>query len=122
MPVNRKKTHHNDRINEEISRELVGILRNVKDPRVSGAFISVMRTETTADLKYCKVHYSIMTGDEKEVKKGLESASGFIRKELAVRLNLRNTPSLSFIHDNSIEHGVHIAKLIDDVMSKNDGE
>lgn len=120
MPVNRKNNHHNDRINQEISRELTGILRNIKDPRVSGAFISIMRTETTPDLKICKVHYSLMSGDAKEVKQGLSSACGFIRKELAMRLNLRNTPALTFVHDNSIEHGVHIAKLIDDVMKKND--
>ncbi len=122
MPANRKSFHHTDRINVEISRELTEILRTVKDPRVSNAFISITHTETTADLKYCKVFYSILSGDEKEVKAGLLSASGYIRKEIASRLNLRMTPSFTFIADNSIEHGIHISKLIDDVVSEKNSE
>lgn len=108
------------RINEEISREIGEILRTVKDPRVSGAFISIVNVDTTADLKYCKVRFSVYSGDVKEVEKGIKSAAGYIRRELAARLNLRMTPELTFIPDNSIEHGAHISALIDSLNIKND--
>lgn len=108
------------RINEEISREIGEILRTVKDPRVSGAFISIVNVDTTADLKFCKVRFSVYSGDIKEVTKGIKSAAGYIRRELAARLNLRMTPELTFIPDNSIEHGAHISALIDSLNTKND--
>jgi ribosome-binding factor A len=108
------------RINEEISREIGEILRTVKDPRVSGAFISIVNVDTTADLKFCKVRFSVYSGDIKEVTKGIKSAAGYIRRELAARLNLRMTPELTFIPDNSIEHGAHISALIDSLNIKND--
>lgn len=101
------------RINEEISRELTDILRTVKDPRVSASFLSIVGVETTPDLKYCKVRFSVYGGDAKEVGKGLRSAAGYIRRELAARLNLRLTPELTFLSDNSLEHGAHISALID---------
>lgn len=101
------------RINEEISKELNAILRTVKDPRISGGFISIVGVDTTPDLKYCKVRFSIFGGDSKEAAKGLKSASGYIRRELASRLNLRLTPELTFIPDTSLEHGAHISALID---------
>lgn len=101
------------RINEEISRELTDILRTVKDPRVSASFLSIVGVETTPDLKYCKVRFSVYGGDAKEVGKGLRSAAGYIRRELAARLNLRLTPELTFLADNSLEHGAHISALID---------
>ena len=108
------------RINEEISREIGEILRTVKDPRVSGAFISIVNVDTTADLNFCKVRFSVYSGDIKEVTKGIKSAAGYIRRELAARLNLRMTPELTFIPDNSIEHGAHISALIDSLNIKND--
>ncbi len=120
MPIKRPNTHRKGRVNEEIARELTDILRSVKDPRVSGAFVSILRVETTSDLKYSTVHYSLLRGDAKEVKKGLVSASGYIRKELAVRLNLRATPELNFVHDNSIEHGAHISKILSGLDIKHD--
>ena len=101
------------RINEEISRELTDILRTVRDPRVSASFLSIVGVETTPDLKYCKVRFSVYGGDAKEVGKGLRSAAGYIRRELAARLNLRLTPELTFLADNSLEHGAHISALID---------
>ncbi len=101
------------RINEEISRELTDILRTVKDPRVSASLLSIVGVETTPDLKYCKVRFSVYGGDAKEVGKGLRSAAGYIRRELAARLNLRLTPELTFLADNSLEHGAHISALID---------
>ncbi len=101
------------RINEEISRELTEILRTVKDPRVSSAFVSITNVDTTPDLKYCKIYFSVYSGDSKEVAKGMKSAQGYIRRELAARLNLRMTPELTFVPDNSIEHGAHISAIIE---------
>ena len=115
MPANKKGTYHNNRVNEEIARELVYVLKEVKDPRVSKAFISITRTDTTADLKYCKVHYSVLNADVKEVKDGLKSALGFIRRELSLRLNLRVTPELSFILDEGMEHGAKIAQILKNI-------
>ena len=75
--------------------------------------MSIVGVETTPDLKYCKVRFSVYGGDAKEVGKGLRSAAGYIRRELAARLNLRLTPELTFLADNSLEHGAHISALID---------
>ena len=104
-----------DRINEQLMRELSEIVREVKDPRVSGAFISVTAVEVTPDLKYAKVYYSAMRGDKKEVAKGLRSSAGYLRRQLAQRMNLRMTPELSFYEDHSIEHGAHISKLLNSI-------
>ena len=103
------------RINDEMKKELSLVLREVKDPRVSGAFISVTAVEVTPDLKYAKVYYSAMMGDKKEVAKGLKSSAGYIRREIAQRLNLRMTPEFSFYEDHSIEHGAHISKLLNEI-------
>ena len=101
------------RINEEIQREMTSILRRVKDPRVSDAFISVTAADCTADLKYAKIYYSALSGDPKEVAKGLKAATGFIRRELARSLNLRITPELTFLPDSSIAYGAHIASILE---------
>ncbi|MBQ8344770.1 MAG: 30S ribosome-binding factor RbfA [Clostridia bacterium] len=103
------------RINDEMQKELAVILREVKDPRVADAFISVTGCEVTGDLKYAKVYYSVMMGDKKEAAKGLKSSAGYIRRELAHRLNLRMTPELTFFEDHSIEHGAHISKLLNGI-------
>ena len=100
------------RINEEIQKEMTVILRHVKDPRVSEAFISITAADCTADLKYAKIYYSAMGGDAKEIAKGLKAANGFIRRELANTLNLRITPELTFIPDTSIAYGAHIANIL----------
>lgn len=100
------------RINDEVHKELANILREVKDPRVKDAFVSVTAVDVTPDLKYAKVYYSALRGDPKEVAKGLKAASGFMRSQIAQRLNLRITPELSFYVDDSISHGAHIAKLL----------
>ncbi len=100
------------RINEEMMKETAMILREVKDPRVTDAFISVTGAEVTADLKYAKIFYSAMRGDKKEVSKGLKAATGFIRREIARRLNLRITPELSFVEDTSIAYGAHISEIL----------
>ena len=103
------------RINDEVQKELAMILREIKDPRVSNAFISVTAVEVTPDLKFAKVYYSAMQGDKKEVAKGLKSSAGYIRRQLAQRLNLRMTPELTFYEDHSIAHGAHISKLLGEI-------
>ena len=103
------------RINDEVQKELAMLLREVKDPRVSDAFISITAVDVTPDLKYAKVYYSAMQGDKKEVAKGLKSSAGFIRRQLAQRLNLRMTPELTFYEDHSIAHGAHISKLLNSI-------
>ena len=103
------------RINDEMQKELAYILRELKDPRVRDAFISITAVDVTGDLKFAKVYYSAMQGDKKEVAKGLKSSAGFIRREIAQRLNLRMTPELTFIEDHSIAHGAHISKLLESI-------
>ena len=100
------------RINDEFQKEVAMILRDVKDPRVSGAFISVTAAEVTPDLKFAKVYYSALMGDKKEVKRGLASSAGFIRGQIAKRMNLRMTPELTFVEDGSIAYGAHISKIL----------
>ena len=100
------------RINEEMYKETAQILRTVKDPRVSEAFVSVTAVDVTPDLKYAKVYYSAMMGDKKQVQKGLEAAAGYIRTQLAKSLNLRVTPELTFLEDTSIAYGAKIEKII----------
>lgn len=102
-----------DRTNDDIRIVLSELLRSIKDPRVQQGMISITRTETTGDLKYCKVFVSVFgLENEKEFKKGLKSASGWLRRELGHRLSLRNTPELIFELDDSIEHGAHINKIM----------
>ena len=103
------------RINEEIQREMANLLRTVKDPRVSGAFISVTGAVVTPDLKFAKVYYSSLMGDKKEVKRGLIAANGFIRGQIARRMNLRITPEITFIEDGSIEYGAKISKILEGI-------
>ena len=102
-------------INDEMKKELSQVLREVKDPRVSDAFISITSVEVTGDLKFAKVYYSAMMGDKKEVAKGLKSSAGYIRREIARRLNLRMTPEFTFCEDHSIEHGARISKLLNGI-------
>lgn len=119
----RKANNRIIRINEEVKHELSNILRSgIKDPRVN-PMTSILRVETTSDLKHCKVFVSVLGDDEarKSTEEGLKSSSGFIKKELARSVNLRNTPELHFVIDQSIEYGVHMSKLISDVI-KNEGQ
>ena len=103
-----------NRINEEIQRELSDLFRQLKDPRVSQVgMVSITRVDTTNDLRYARVYVSVMNKDqEKDVLKGLKSASGFLRRELGHVLQLRCTPELQFIGDDSIQHGAHILELL----------
>ena len=102
-------------INEEIQRELADQLRHLKDPRVSSGMVSVTRVDTTGDLRYARVYVSALDkSQEKEILKGLKSASGFLRRELGRALQLRYTPELQFIADDSIQYGAHILEVLRD--------
>lgn len=102
------------RINEEIQRELSSLIRTVKDPRVTG-MISVTAVETTPDLKFAKIYISVLDkSDCAQVLKGLKSAGGYLRRELGRSLNLRNTPELTFVQDDSIDKGAHILDMLRD--------
>ena len=102
------------RINEEIQRELASLIRTVKDPRVTG-MISVTAVETTPDLKFAKIYISVLDkSDCAQVLKGLKSAAGYLRRELGRALNLRNTPELTFVQDDSIDKGAHILDMLRD--------
>ena len=108
MPSNRI-----GRINEEVMRELARLLPTVKDPRLGGGLLSIVRCEVTNDLRWCKVYLSTLGQfDMKELKKGLKSCSGYLRRELAHSLSLRYTPELVFVLDDSIPEGAHINQLL----------
>ena len=113
----RKNSIKNTRVNTEVQRELSNILRaGLKDPRIA-PMTSVVAVEVAPDLKTCKAYISVL-GDQKaqeDTLKGLNSAVGFIRRELARNLNMRNTPEIRFIMDQSIEYGVSMSKMINDV-------
>ena len=108
------------RINDEVQKELAQIVREIKDPRVSGKMICITAAQVTPDLKFAKVYYSVLGGDKKEVAAGLKAASGFIRRQIAQRLNLRITPEFSFLLDESIEYGAHIASILNTIEFSDD--
>lgn len=111
------------RINEEIQRELSNLLRNLKDPRVQDTMISITKVETTPDLRYAKVYVSFL--DENRASgamKGLKSASGFLRRELGQKLQLRYTPELQWSLDDSITYGAHLLELINSLEVNHDGD
>ncbi len=109
--------HRMGRITEDIKRELTAIFSTVKDPRVSGCFLSIIRVEVTNDLSYCTVYFSVIEGMEraKEALKGLKSASGYIRRELGNRLHLRHTPELIFKATDSVEYSANISRILNDL-------
>ena len=112
----RKNSIKNMRINNEVQRELSSIIRDVKDPRIH-PLTSVSAVEVATDLKTCKVYVSVMGTEEDRAvtEEGLKNAAGYIRRELAHRLNLRNTPELRFIMDTSIEDAMAMMRKIDEV-------
>ena len=120
----RKNSMKNMRINEEVHRELSNIIRSeIKDPRIN-PMTSVVAVEVAPDLKSAKAYISVL-GDEKSQKDtlaGLTSAEGYIRRELAKSVNLRNTPQIRFIMDQSIEYGVNTSKMIDDVCEQDESK
>lgn len=124
----RKNSIKNTRINGEVQRELSNIIRGeIKDPRIN-PLTSVVAVEVAPDLKTCKACISVLGDEESQAKTlaGLKSAEGFIRSKLAKTVNLRNTPEIRFVLDQSIEYGVKMSKMIDevtkDIKSEDDAE
>ena len=118
----KKNSIKNTRVNAEVQRELSNIIRSgIKDPRVA-PMTSVVAVEVAPDLKTCKAYISVL-GDKKaqeDTIRGLQSAEGYIRRELAHTVNMRNTPEIRFIADQSIEYGVNISKKINEVTRDSD--
>lgn len=109
--------HRLERTTEDIKRELTAIFRELKDPRVQQAFLSIIRVDVTNDLSYCTVYVSAMEGLDRanEAVKGLKSAAGFIRRELSYRLTLRYVPQLIFKATDSIEYSANISRILNDL-------
>lgn len=116
----RKNSVKNTRINGEVQRVLAEIIRGeIKDPRIS-PWTSVVSVEVAADLKSCKAWISVLGSEEvrEATLQGLKSAEGFIKKQLARTINLRNTPEITFVMDQSIEYGVNMSRRIDEVIAR----
>ncbi len=113
-----------DRVNSEIMKELMGLIRNeLKDPRVKECkMLSIMRVDTTGDLKYAKVYVSIMDSNAEDVVKGLNASAGFLRNALFNRLKIRAVPNLIFVLDDSIEYGFKIEKILKEINIKPEEE
>lgn len=120
----RKNSIKNTRINGEVQKVLAEIIRReIKDPRIS-PLTSVVSVEVAPDLKSCKAWISVLGDEEARTStlQGLKSAEGFIKSKLAKEINLRNTPGITFIMDQSIEYGVNMSRKIDDVMASEQSE
>ncbi|WP_343209008.1 30S ribosome-binding factor RbfA [Anaerolentibacter hominis] len=120
----RKNSIKNTRINGEVQKELSRLITTeIKDPRIS-PMTSVVAVEVAPDLKQAKVYISVLGDDEakENTRQGLKSAAPFLRSALAKTVNLRNTPELHFVLDQSIEYGVHMSKLIDEVNRRDDDD
>lgn len=109
------------RINEEIQKELSSLIRNLKDPRVQNAMISITSVDTTGDLRYSKIFVSVLEKEKsKDVIKGLKSAGGFLRREIGNKLKLRYTPELVFVEDDSITQGAKMYALLSSLNVRED--
>ena len=120
----RKNSVKNNRINEEVRRVMSELIRTeIKDPRIA-PMTSVMDVEVAPDLKTCKAWISVLGNEEarKNTMAGLRSAEGFIRMQIAKKVNLRNTPEITFISDESIEYGVNMSKKIEEVMAQDEAK
>lgn len=120
----RKNSIKNTRINGEVQKELANIIRGeIKDPRIS-PWTSVVAVEVAPDLKSCKAWISVLGPEQarEDTLKGLKSAEGYIRRQLAKTINLRNTPEITFVMDQSIEYGVSMSKKIDEVIAQDEAK
>lgn len=111
--------HRDNRISEELKKEISDILfQDIKDPDIG--FVSIIKADVSHDLRVAKVYYSVMGSEEvvEKTQKAMKRSAGFIRRELANRMSLRYTPELVFIYDTSIEHGIKIAKILEDENKK----
>ena len=101
------------RINDEIQRELSGLMRSLKDPRLQSGLLTITHVDTTPDLRYSRIFVSALDkSQEQEMMKGLKSAAGYLRRELGSALKLRYTPELQFVADDSIQQGAHILEML----------
>ena len=108
-----------NRINEDLQREISALIRTLKDPRVQQSMVSVTKVEATGDLRWAKVYISVLDKEKsKETLKGLRSAGGFMRREIASRMHLRYTPELVFEEDQSMEYGARMFDLLRSLEAK----
>ena len=114
--------YRRNRINDAVKEEMAQILRDIKDPRIAGAIVSITGANVSGDLKFAKIYFSVLGGDKNEVLKALKGASGFFRSELARRINLRITPELSFEYDASFEYGANISSILKTLDIKDEEE
>ena len=110
------------RVSEDIKREITAIVRELKDPRVAGKMLTVVRVEVSSDASFAKVFISDFGGIEnaKEAVKGLTAATGYIRREVGQRLHLRKTPELKFVADDSVERGFKLFKKLDEAENRSE--
>lgn len=113
-------TYKQNRVGEDIKREIAAIIRELKDPRVAGHLISVARCEVASDNSYVKVYISAIEGIEvaRGAAKALTGATGLVRREVGKRLGLRKTPEMKFVADNSIEYGMGIVKKLEEISTE----
>lgn len=105
--------YRKNKIDGAFTEECAQIIREIKDPRVSGVMLTVVSSDVSADLKFAKVYYSVYGEcDDKELSRGLRSAAPFVRSQLAQRLNLRITPEITFVRDEGIKHGAEISAIL----------
>ncbi|MDD6012659.1 MAG: 30S ribosome-binding factor RbfA [Oscillospiraceae bacterium] len=104
-----------NRVSEDIKREITALIRELKDPRVNGKMLTVVRVEVSSDASYAKVYVSDIKGIDsaREAVKGLTAATGFIRREVGTRLHLKKTPELKFVADDSVEQGFNMFKKLE---------
>ncbi len=114
--------YRSERVSEDIRREIIAVIRELKDPRVKDKMLTVVRVEVSSDISYAKVYVSALEGIEtaKTAVQGLTSATGLIRKEIGSRLRLRKTPELKFIADDSIEKGINLFKQLEQTKGEDD--
>jgi ribosome-binding factor A len=112
--------YKHDRVAEDIKREIAAVIRELKDPRVQGKMLTVVNVDVSSDASFAKVYVSALEGKETAVTavKGLVSATGYIRREIGQRLHLRKTPELKFIADDSIEKGMKIAGMLNNISEE----
>ena len=119
MKGRKMANYRRGRINDAVAQELAIAIGNVREPKVVDNFVSITRAEVAPDLKYATVYFSCI-GNFEQAGEGLKKCTGMLRHHLATTLNLRITPDLHFVKDGSMEHGARIAKLLDEVMPKNE--
>lgn len=114
--------YRQNRINDAVTEEVAAIIRDIKDPRVSGVMMTITGAEVTADLKNAKIFYSVLGEyDEKDLRKGLKSVAPYVRSRLASSLNLRQTPELYFVLDDSVARGAEISSLLKQIAAQSNG-